>query len=333
MPFIQALSETLPRGPLPCPLVLWQADEVPHAERALARGEIVRVRHGVYAAAADWHALRPWQRYLARVHAVARRFPDALFSHESAAALLGMPVIADPVAVHTLVPPSGAARDVAGIRTHRSTSAHDVVAAGGLLMTSPGATAVTLARHRHPALGLAAADAALSIDPHLTPGAMRADNETRLSSRGRNIARWALDRATGRSESVLESISVATVEWLGFPPPELQRVFVAADGRMDRGDLWWDGHGLLGEPDGEFKYDGRFGDPAALLRARRERDLRLLAGGVRAVAHWGWIEVARVDPLRALLLGHGLPQVEPESPVPLRSLRRLLAPYDRMLSR
>lgn len=333
MPFIQAVTEAGPLSPQPCPLVLWHADELPHPERSVARGEAVRVRHGMYAPAEAWHALRPWQRYLARVHAVARRFPDTVFSHESAAALLGMPVIADPVTVHTLVAPSGAAREVAGIRSHRSASAHDVWSIGGHLMTAPGSTAVTLARHRHPALGLAAADAALNLDPRLTRGSMQADNETRASSRGRNIARWALDRADSRRASVLESISAAVVEWLGFPQPELQRVFLADDGRMDRGDLWWEDHSLVGEPDGEFKYDGRFGDPAALLRARHERDRRLLAGGVRAVAHWGWIEVARVDPLRALLLGHGLPQVEPESPVPLRSLRRLLLPYDRLLSR
>lgn len=311
---------------VPPPVALLRADELPHLDRAHGRGELTRVRRGVYAPRAAWNALRPWERYLARVHAVALLHPDAVFTHESAAALLGLPVIGDPFTVHVLVSPSGASREVAGIRYHRSERRLDIIAVGGLLMTAPGATAVSHARHRHNAIGLAVADAALRLDPTLTPDALRHENETRSSSRGRNIARWPLLRATGQCESPLESISVAAIEWLGFPTPELQHPFVAGDGTLDRGDIWWPDYGLLGEPDGEFKYDGRFGDPAELLRARRERDRRLLAGGARAVTHWGWVEVARVEPLRAQLRGQGLPQVTPEDYAQLRTLRRTLAP-------
>lgn len=314
------------------PISLLRPDDLPHPERALAQGEVVRVRRGVYAPAAPWRALRPWARYLARVHAVALCYPDAIFTHESAAALLGMPVIGDPVTVHVLVSSTDAARESSGIRTHRTTSLPEIIAIGGVLVTSPAATAVSLARYRHRAFGLAAADAALRIDPAITREGLLDANESRSSSRGRRTARWSLTRATSARESVLESISDAAREWLGFPPPELQHTFIAADGSVDRGDQWWPEIGLLGEPDGEFKYDGRFGDPALLLRQRRARDRRLLRQEVKAVAHWGWIELAQVWPLQNILAGHGLPQLYPVQHAPLRSLLALLRPYDVLLS-
>ncbi|MDJ1113467.1 hypothetical protein [Microbacterium dauci] len=179
---------------------------------------------------------------------------------------------------------------------------------------------------------MAAADAALRGDPSLTPETLRGDNETRTTSRGRAHARWVIDRASAQRESVLESISDAALEWLGFPPAVLQQEFAAEGGRIDRGDFWWRNLRLLGEADGEFKYDGRFGDPSALLRERHARDRRLLGGGIRAIAHWGWIDVARVWPLRDLLLGHGLMQLRAPDLPRLHSLIQTLAPYDRLLS-
>ena len=318
---------------LPPPIELLRRDSLPHPERALARGEVVRVRAGVFAPSTQWRRLRPWERYRARVHAAALVRPDAIFCHESAAALLGMPVIGDPVTVHVLVASTEAARESTGIRTHRTSTLPELLAIDGVVVTSPTVTAVTLARYRHRAVGLAAADAALRLDPTVSRDALIGDNERRATSRGRNIARWALDRATPARESMLESLSDAAREWLGFPAPELQRVFVAPDGTVDRGDQWWEALGLLGEPDGEFKYDGRFGDPAQLLRDRRERDRRLLSGPVTAIVHWGWIEVARVWPLRDLLVGSGLPQLHPVQHAPLRSLQQVLQPYDHLLSR
>lgn len=313
------------------PLELLRAGDVPHAERAVADGRLVRVRRGVYAPADRWWSLRPWERYLVRVHAVAATHPGSVFSHESAAVLWGMPVIGDPVVVHILVDPSSAAREHAGVRAHRVDTYPDVISDAGMLIVSPASVAVTVARHRHEAIGLAAADAALRLEPSATAALLVRDNETRSSSRGRRHARWALERADGARESVLESVSAAAIEWLGFPRPEFQHVFSDADGRSHRGDFWWPERRLVGEPDGEFKYDGRYGDPAALLRARHERDRTLIRTGADAVAHWGWIDVVRAWPLRRLLLGNGLAQVIAEDSGRLASLSRALRPYESLL--
>lgn len=324
-------APSLTLGIRPCPIELLRTEHVPHPEREIARGTLMRIRRSVYVSTARWRALRPWERYLARVHAAALAVPGLVFSHESAAVLWGMPVIGDPLIVHVVVAPSSAAREHAGIRSHRVATFPDVISSGGFLVVSPASTAVTIARHRNEAVGLAAADAALRLDPTATPAMLVADNESRATSRGRRHARWALDRAHGARESVLESVSAAAVEWMGFPPPEFQHVFVDGDGSHHRGDFWWPREGLVGEPDGEFKYDGRFGDPAALLRARHERDRALMRAGASAVAHWGWLDTAQVWPLRQRLTGHGLPRIAPEDSARLASLTRTLAPYAALL--
>lgn len=239
-----------------------------------------------------------------------------------------MPVFGDPVTVHALVPASAASREMSGIRTHRADGHQSVSSDDGLLVTTPAETAVTLARHRHHAVGLAAVDAAMRLG-HAMPDELAGINEGRSSSRGRNHARWAIDRASPRRESVLESVSSALIEWLGFPQPELQMLFSQPGDEVDRGDFWWPEQHLLGEADGESKYDGRFGDPASLLRERHSRDRRLRAGIVRAVAHWGWIETAQVVPLRDLLTGHRLPRIAPENTAELHTLRAALNPAER----
>jgi hypothetical protein len=290
----------------------------PHPERAVARGEMIRVRRGVFATAREWSALAPWDRYLARVHAVAIIHPDAVFSHESAAALQGLPVFRDPRTVHVLSDAAGTARTAAGIRVHITRDHRLLSEAGGLVLTEPIETTIDLARGRHPALALAVADAALRGDALMDVATLLACNEARLSSRGRARARGPLSKACSAAESPLESVSRAAIEWLGFPEPQLQVPF-----GDDRADFWWPHERIAGESDGDLKYDGRFGDPLELLRARRRRDDRLRMHA-RDVVHWSWNDVVGADALRAMLMRAGLPLVRPESTAQLASMRRML---------
>lgn len=287
----------------------------------MARGELLRVRHGIYAPRALWQELPPWDRYLARVHAVSLMHPEVVFSHESAAALTGGPVFGDPIIVHVMVDSSSASRLVAGVRTHRTTEDRGVVELGGIAITSWAETAVDIARSRHPAVALAVADAALRADPSLMVDSLTVLNESRSSSRGRNIARWSLSRANALAETALESISSAVIEWLGFPGPDLQVTFDTGNGQSDRSDFVWTDHRLAGEADGDLKYDGRFGDPRGVLRRQAERDHRL-RGHVRNIAHWGWSEATSIAPLRSILHAAGVPTVCPENPAALFSLKR-----------
>lgn len=309
----------------PSPLTLLRHSEVPHPERRVAKGELIKIRHGVYASAALWKSLPPWEKYLARVHAAALIHPDAIFCLESAAALLGMPIFGDPVDVHILVPTGRASRLVAGVRTHRSSEDRSIIEIGGLAMTGPDDTAVDLARLRHQAIGLAGADAALRLEPESTADRLLGISEARVSSRGRALARWSLSRATAESETAIEAVSRAVIEWLGFPAPELQVVF-RSSGKEDRTDFVWRHAGLAGEADGDIKYDGRYGDPREVLRRQTLRDRRLRTH-LRAVTHWGWTDATTVTPLRDILTGSGLRAFAPEQTAQLHSLRRLLAPH------
>lgn len=309
---------------VPSPVELFRFADFAHPERSVQRGQLVRVRAGVYAPARAWHALAPWERYVGRVHAVALVRSDAIFRHESAAALLDMPIFGDPSVVHVLAAPHTTARLVSGVRVHNWTGDRTLIEAGGLLMTSAADTAVDLARSRHPAVGLSAADAALRTSVNLTPETLVALNEARVSKRGRALARWPLSFSTALAATAGESVSRAVIEWLGFPPPLLQVTLRAATGEDDRPDFLWPDLGLAGEADGDLKYDGRYGSPAVILTRQRERDARLRRR-LKAVAHWGWHEATALAPLRSLLLGHGLSPVAPEATPHLFSLRRALS--------
>lgn len=307
----------------PCPLPLLKARSIAHPERDVARGTLIRVRRGVYAPAERWRDLAPWDRYLARVHAVRLTHPDAVFSHESAAALLGGPVIGDPQVVHVLVGTADTSRFGGGVRTHRSGTDRDILVADGFAITSLADTAIDLARYRHSSLGLAMGDFALRSDAALSQEELLGRNAERLSGRGRGSARWALSRATPVAETVLESISRAVIEWLGFPEPDLQVVFRSGSGVEDRADFHWPALGVIGEADGDVKYDGRYGNPVDIFRRQGHRDQRLLES-VAATAHWGWVDVAAVAPLRATLRSVGLRPIAPESTAELVAVRRLL---------
>ncbi|MGL1316135.1 hypothetical protein ACSTLB_00325, partial [Vibrio parahaemolyticus] len=62
--------------------------------------DLHRVRRAVYTPKHDWEALPEWDRYLLRVHAFALTRPDAVFPHESASALLGLPTFGHPRHIH-----------------------------------------------------------------------------------------------------------------------------------------------------------------------------------------------------------------------------------------
>ncbi|WP_349427884.1 hypothetical protein [Microbacterium sp. LWS13-1.2] len=307
----------------PSPISLLRVDDVPHPERAVARNDLVKVRRGVYAPAEEWRSLPPWTRYLAQVHAALLLHPDLVPSHESAVALHGGPVFGNPGVVHVLAPATGASRLVSGVRTHTTTDHRALVLISGIAVSAPAEAAVDVARARHPAIGLAVADAMLRRDDTVSREELARINATRSSSRGRDIARWPLSRATSLAETAFESVSRGVIEWLGFSAPELQKTFVTQPDEVDRVDFVWEEASLAGEADGDFKFDGRFGDAATLLKQQRSRDARL-RGHLRAVAHWGWQDTTTFTPLRTLLHGAGLRATAPENSAALMSMRRVL---------
>src|SRR5690606_15050604 len=94
-----------------CPVTLHIAQEDAAWIRPRSDPTLHRIRHRGYCRASEWPALQPWEGYLVRVHAVAAIRPDAVFSHESAAALLGLPLFGEPRDIHLF--------DLDAPKTHR----------------------------------------------------------------------------------------------------------------------------------------------------------------------------------------------------------------------
>jgi hypothetical protein len=248
--------------------------------------------------------------------------PGVVFCRESAAAIRGLPVFGEPLEVHVLDTLAATARSNGGIRVHVTAEDRVLERRGGILVTSLADTVIDLARGRHGAIGLAVADAALRCDPDLTVGALVAQNEARANSRGRRVARWALHRATPLAETVLESVSRAAIEWLGFADPELQVEF-RTDGVLDRVDMWWEDARVIGEADGEVKYNGSLQPAAVAIAKEKERDRRLRRHAA-GLGHWGWRDIAQIAPLRQSLHQSGLRPVGPENSRELHRLSTVL---------
>ncbi|MBS1673089.1 MAG: hypothetical protein JSS74_03900 [Actinobacteria bacterium] len=292
-------------------------------QRAWRRGDLTRVVPGVFAETTGWDALAPWDRYLARAHAVALSQPGIVFCGITAAALRGVFLgrQGDPILV---MDPDRTSRISGAVRVLTSTDTRAIDEIDGILLTSAGDTIVDLARTVSPGAGLAYADALLRRSPDIVPAQLPAINESRLSSRNRRRARWALDRVTGIPESVMESLSLAAIEFAGFERPELQVTFTT-DEVEDRADFYWRSRDLIGEADGDAKYSGEFGDPTEAILKEKRREARLqrhVTGRIR----WGWSELRDLDPLIDILRTARVPRVAPADQFMLASLRDALPP-------
>lgn len=305
---------------LPCPAPLLIAHDADPTSRPRELSGHLRLRRGVYVSAQAWRALEPWDRYLTRVHAVAAIRPGSIFCLESAAALRGLPLFGEPRNIHVYDPLATRSTSFGDIVVHTSGTPRVVRRIGDLDVVDTADTVLDLARALPPAFALATVDAAigpgsqpaLALDEIVDALAGRASG-----SRGTRRARWAIDRADARAESVGESVSRAVIEWLGYPPPALQRTF-RFEGSEDRVDFFWEGEGVVGESDGFGKYERDA--VASIVREKRREDR--LRRHVSGFARWGWADAMRADPLDRSLAAAGLRPVRARQHGMLATLRR-----------
>lgn len=302
--------------PSPIDLHLWH-----HTDDGGQRSDRIpgmqRVRRGVYADAAQWELLAPWHRYLASVHAQLLIDPNSVITHESAAALWGPSIAWGSRPVHVLRP-GGHARSSASLRIHTTRDARDIVEVDGILITSPLSTAIDVARNRPWAEGRAYVDALMRLDSSITRETLQAENAARSSSRGALHVGWVIERATPVPESPLESLSLCALEWSGFEAPELQTQF-AWEGGIDRTDFFWRHQRVIGESDGDGKYD-LADDPREALREEKRREDRLRRQ-VSGFARWGWSDLSIPGRIALYLVAAGLHPVSRPDPVLLATLR------------
>ena len=274
----------------------WRAAGVCDARlAALVRtGQLVRLRHGVYATGAILAetGTDPGRRHALHVAAaMTGRSRGGVASHYSAATIHGMNLLKrSPDGTVTLtVPP--------GTRTGRHRSGDVVVHAADLPaehvarrfavpVTTVARTVVDLARTGTFMEAVVQADSALhqrlTSKPQLRGVLARCERWPGVSQ-----ARRVIDLASMLAESVLESCARVVFHEYGLPRPELQ-VSVGSREFIGRADFLWREQRTIAEADGRAAHMG----PDAIAELKRDRLLRQ-AG--YEVVHFTWKELSR-DP-------------------------------------
>jgi len=272
----------------------WRAAGITAGQfRSLTRaGDLVRVRHGVYAtrafieaAGADArqeHALR-----VAGARAAVGR--HAVASHQSAALLHGIDLLrhpADGVVWLTRPPGRKHGQQFEGIHLYSAQLPDKhVTTLYGIRITTATRTVVDLARSLTFMEGVVAMDCALRLGKTTDFGLA---DMLRACARWRGLdqARRVTDFSTADAGSVLESCARVVFADAGLPAPVLQAAIATAEAEfIGRVDFCWPAYRVIAEADGMAKYD----DP---LRAREQimRDIRLRDAGYKVV-HFTWAEL------------------------------------------
>lgn len=303
-------------------LLLWRRDLLAggwtrgEVQRGRRRGDLEGVRRGVYLPpGVRARTTDPVGAHVLGAHAAAPEVADdVVFSHVTAAALLGLPIWRIPLnRLHLTRDRPGGGRLRPGSHVHAmAVPPGDAVRIDGLRVTSPARTVVDLARTERFEQALVVADAALHQDllrrsaRESGPGAA---SEAELAAalaratgrRGCPAARRVVAWADGRSESVGESRSRVAIARSRLPTPTLQW---SPAGMPDvRTDFAWPEQGVVGEFDGRVKY-GRLlrpgQDPAEVLWEEKRREDRLRATGL-TVVRWVWGDLPSFSPVAARL--------------------------------
>ncbi|HSP75314.1 MAG TPA: hypothetical protein VLO31_03760 [Cryobacterium sp.] len=278
----------------------------------------LRLRRGVFTTTEHWARLPPRQRHLAEIRAVvATRTRDPVISHQSAAAVWGIPLAdAWPGTVHVLAPPQSRARSKNGVTVHRSVVPDgDIVDIDGMLVTSPARTLLDLARTTSFATAVVAIDHALnprnaSPEVFMTDEVLREKLRESMSPRGWVRAERAILFGRPNADNPGESLSRVAIFELGFPDPVLQTCHENPRGGFYFTDFEWPAYRLIGEFDGQGKYlkeeylRGLTPGEAVTREKVREDDLR--SEGNR-LARWGPADVRQRQSLARILTTAGLP--------------------------
>ncbi|MDM7832168.1 hypothetical protein [Cellulomonas edaphi] len=259
--------------------------------QARADERLVRVRRDAYVKAERWAASTGAERYLLQVRAAAATLRSPTFSHHSAAAVWGLPMIGRwPAVVHVVGPPRAGGRSWRGVVRHQTDLPVRADERDGLLVTDAATTVCDMARVAPFATVLAMADHALRTG--LTTSDELLDVVGQLGARrGSRAARRVAEAADPRAESAGESLSRARMIELAVPLPELQHEVSDAGGLIGRTDFYWQHRRLVGEFDGRLKYRVAGIDDDARVEDRlwreKSREDRLRATGL-GVTRWTW---------------------------------------------
>jgi hypothetical protein len=293
-----------------------------HARRA-AQGAETRVGSGAYVDTPVWESLGRREQYLLRIRAVAdTRLHRPVISHWSAAAIHALPSLDPwPSTVHfTVGLTSGGRSSGPATRHSMKLTDDDVVEVDGVLVTSVARTLVDLAAGATLLSSVVALDHALHVDrrggapPRVTVDELWSRYAALMPFRAHARARDAIELATTKADSPLESVSRVNMRAIGCPRPVLQQRFEDHRGLIGFSEFYWHELALVGEADGRSKYtDPRYRGGRTLeevLLDEKERADRIRALGPD-VSRWGWSTAIHAEALRRHLSAAGLPMGRP----------------------
>ncbi|GAA4122132.1 type IV toxin-antitoxin system AbiEi family antitoxin domain-containing protein [Knoellia locipacati] len=239
----------------------------------LTSRSLITLGKGLYAVREPWLAESQWARHRQMAVAAARLTPDAIVSHASGAALLGLPHPAyapDKVAM-TLLDDVRTSRRDSWRRFHRGRTPPDhVLIRHGVPGLVAARVVIDSGREVHGRDALAIADGAVRT------GLVDFDELLDMRCHQRH---WPGIAATnqilllvdGRRENWLESASAWSMSRWDLPMGIPQVNVFTPDGEfVGRPDVLWPDHGLVGEADGVGKYlvDGATDDAVRALLGR-----------------------------------------------------------------
>lgn len=257
-------------------------------QRALSEGSLVRTTWGIYGSGDQ---VAGTAAHLIRARALLMRHgASVVLSHTTAAIAHGLAVeVDDPPLIDLTVPPPARGRRRPSHHIHVAPLEEgDVTEVNGLRVTSLARTAADLARTAPFAWGVVAMDQTLRRGVPMAELRGIAEAATRRS--GVETLRNVLAFADGRAQSPAESVSRVTMARAGLPKPELQFRVTNASGWVADSDFGWPDLEVVGEVDGEGKYDKQVekGKSAGkVVRSEQVRDELIRQAGWWP-SHWGW---------------------------------------------
>ncbi len=271
----------------------------------------MRLTKGAYVDRTVWDALTAYQRYRTRVLACARLEPDTMFSHDSAAALWGLPLLNGvPLLIHARTPRTSGGRSGVMLRRHALGLDPRPFVIDGAAVTSLAVTLADAAGNRDLAAAVCVVDAGLArSDAPSKAEVMDAAlglGDPRRAARTRRAIEFSDPRATSPGESY----SRVQIHALGFPPPDLQVEIHDRHGLAGIVDFAWLKVGVVGEFDGKVKYGkqrlyqrGMSPEDILVQEKRREDRIRRVVPGF---ARWDWGDARTRATLAGILEDAGL---------------------------
>ena len=282
-------------------------------ERDAARGRLQRIRPGVLVRTGALDGLWPEERHVVVVRANAPRITEpSVVSHESACALLGIPVVGDwPARVHLADDTTTTSRVTShfvrhGVRRRRVRKTEHVL---GLRVTDGARTAVDLAARRAEIVAQPAVDHVLRTG-QATPQLLV--HEVERLAVGSTKARSVVERGSALSGSPAESVCRVRFRQLGTPEPVQQYEFRRTGAAPAIVDFWFPEQGVVVEVDGRAKYedptmlDGETTADAHWKEKRREDFVRSFPE-VRFVLRFTWRDLLHPERIRDALRRAGVP--------------------------